>query len=226
MTVNRLLIGFVLAALIAGFLLASPLFLVEEIEISGFDERAVEVAEYPGDNIFNLENIDPLIEELKEDPYINSVSIDRELPDTVILNITYERPEAALYINDGYTLFNRYFEIIDFELEENKYGVPVLVNLPYRFESEEIVLPAEAKEIVENLENLDDGLFRSIDIVDFQDEMIEMKIEDGGDILLGFAEDIEEKFFVLNSLWREEEDVFFEMDYIDLTAPDRPVVRD
>jgi len=226
MTVNKLLIGVMLAALIAGFFLASPLFQVEKIEISGFDERALEVAEYPGDNIFNLENIDDLIEELKEDPYINSVDIDRDLPDTVILNITYERPEAALFINNGYTVFNRYFEIIDFELEENKYEVPVLVNLPYRFESEEIVIPHQAVKIVEHFEHLEDGLLRSIDIVDFQGEMIEMEIEDGGEILLGFAEDIEQKFFVLNSLWREQEDVFFEMDYIDLTAPDRPVLRD
>ncbi len=223
---NKILVFVIIAAFFAGFLLSTPLFQVKNVILEGYQQDNKRNIAIMGDNIFLLESLEETAEKLKEDPYIEEISASRHLPDTVVMEISYNRPEAALKIGGEYTVINRYSYIIAENLDENIKDVPVLKGTSYRFRGRELILPEDAEKIVKTLPLLEMDLKYSIDTISFSGTDIEMQTAHDCLIYLGSSDEINYKFSLLNSLWQRDDILFSRLKYIDLSAPDRPVIRE
>ena len=216
----------VIIGVLLGVFLSSPLFQIEEIVIEGYDREDLNLDQMLGENIFSLENISQIKNELLKEPYVEEVSLQRDFPDRIILIVEYDRPKAALLIDGDYTIFNKFNYILAEGLPENEFDVPVFKNISYRFQEREIILPAVADEILNNLNILDEELLRLIEQIEFQARNIQMNLKNDCYINLGSREEIVRKFIIIDSLWQQRGDDFGNLQYIDVSAPERPVIKE
>lgn len=207
-----------------GFLLSSPLFSISEVVIRGYDKEKLEIIDITGENIF-LAEVDPIVEQLEEDPYIKAIEVNKIFPDKVFFQISYNRPIAALINNEGYLVFNKYNEIIAEELDNNRYKVPIFCDVPYQFSRDELILPARPQKILDNLEVLPKSLREEISKIYF--EAIGVKFDMRGDyqVILGSTDQLNQKLIILSSAWQKGLLNQEKIEYVDLTAPERPVIK-
>lgn len=222
----RLITLILIVCFLLGFFLSSPIFQVEEVNIEGYDPDSINLDHMLGDNIITLEHSSFLNENLKENPYIDRVNIQRDFPDRVILTVEYNKPEAAVIIDENYTVFNQYNYIIAENLETNEFNVPVFKGLPYRFRGREIIFPQKGNNILRNLESLNSEILDLVNHIEFQERLIRIELENDCFIKLGTQEEITRKFIILNSLWQQIGNNFDHLKYIDLSTPERPVIKE
>ena len=92
-----------LIAIISGgvaFALTSPMFNITNIQVSGNNivstDTVISLSQLKKDeNIFRF-NSSQIINNIKENPYIESVSINRKIPSTVAINITERIPTYSV----------------------------------------------------------------------------------------------------------------------------------
>lgn len=225
--VNRMIKYLILAVILAlgiGIIFGSSFFEINEVIIRGYDESEVKVADIRGENIFTVD-FELVKDTLKTDPYIESVEVSRSFPDQVIFQVNYNRPIAAI-INDGYYIvYNKYNRIIAENIEHNRYDLPVFKDTPYYFSGNNIIIPSTQVSLLNKLEILPDDLRENIKEIHFDPVGIYMIMEQGYDIRVGTAENLEDKFIVLISAWYEGMLNDDGIEYVDITAPERPVIK-
>ncbi|MFW6381906.1 MAG: cell division protein FtsQ/DivIB [Bacillota bacterium] len=215
----------IVLALCVGIFLGSPFFEVSEVTIKGYDQDNFSLDKnILGENIF-IVNLDKIKEALRNDPYIESVDSSRNFPDKIILQVNYNRPVAAIKNNDDYIIFNKFNKIIAENIDENRYDLPVFKDTPYYFSKNKIVLPSRQNKVLEQLEILPDELRKEIKEMDFDPIGITLIMEEGYNIRIGSADKLEDKFIVLVSAWNENMFDDEEIEYVDITAPERPVIK-
>ncbi|MGM0419576.1 MAG: cell division protein FtsQ/DivIB [Bacillota bacterium] len=207
-----------------GFLLSSPLFSISEVVIKGYDKEDLEIVNLTGENIFLVE-VEPILEKLEEDPYVKSIEVKKFFPDKISFQISYNRPVAALINNEGYLVFNKYNEIIAEGLDDNRYKVPVFCDVPYQFSEEELTLSSRSQKILDNLEILPDSLREEISGISFESIGVNFDMRGDYKVRLGSTDQLEQKFIILSSAWEEGLLNQKEIEYFDLTAPERPVIK-
>ena len=220
----KYLVIVVILTLGISIIFGSSFFEINEVIIRGYDEEDVEIADIRGENIF-IADLELIKEILKEDPYIESVDVSRSFPDQVKFQVNYNRPIAAV-INDGsYIVYNKYNRIIAENIENNRYDLPVLKDTPFYFSGEDIIIPAIQNNLLNKLELLPLELREDIKEIHFDPVGISMITKQGYDIRVGTPEELEDKFIILISAWYEGILDDEEIEYVDITAPERPVIK-
>ena len=120
------IIVLVLGAII--FTLTSPLFNIKEIEVENNNilstERIISLSRLKKDeNIFRFLQSD-IEKYIKEDPYIEKVTIERKLPNTVKIHVEERSRDFCIKILNGYAYINNQGYILEI-VEENQ-GLPVI----------------------------------------------------------------------------------------------------
>ena len=143
----------VLLIIITIFALMAPIFNITSIEVQGNNkinkEEIISLSNLKkGDNIFRFNN--SIISNIKENTYIETVEIKRNLPGTVIISVKERTVKYQINIINGYTYIDKNGYIL--EHSSTKSDVPVIAGL----KSTENVLLNEKRLQDEDLETLND----------------------------------------------------------------------
>lgn len=221
----KYLIIVIVFALGIGIFFSSPFFEISEVIIKGYDQADIEIEEnILGENIFIVE-LETIKENLKSDPYIESVDSSKSFPDKVIFQINYNRPIAAVINNNNYIIFNKFNNIIAENIQENRYELPVFKDTHYYFKKDKITLPNRQNRVLSKLDILPAELRKKIKEINFDPIGISLSMKEGYNIRIGSPENLEDKFIILLSAWNERMLDDAEIEYVDVTAPERPVIK-
>lgn len=116
--------------IIAGaiFAFASPLFNITQIEVINTNllskDKVISLSGIKKDqNIFRFLKSD-VIKKIKEDPYVQDVKINRQLPNKVQINIEERQRNFSLEFLNGYAYINNQGYIL--EISQDKLNLPVI----------------------------------------------------------------------------------------------------
>lgn len=192
MSRRRKLKKHILTILLAGVVMCVGLVLVfslffkaNTITISGdkvysdkmvVDKSGIEM----GDNLFRI-NEEKLSQKLsKELPYIKSVTIERKLPDTIIINVEATKEIAAITTKNGFILLDETGKVLDKNASILKENVAVIKNVKIKecVEGETVVLTDEKKtttllKVFDAIKNAEMQLLTEIDLKNVNDIKIE-----------------------------------------------------
>ena len=151
-----------------------------------------------GENLFKI-NETKLSEKLSKDlPYIKSVTIERKLPDTIIINVTAAKEVAAITTKKGFVLLDEAGKVLDKNASILKENVAVINNVKLKeyIEGEKVVLTDEKKtetllKLFEAIKNADMLLLTEIDLKNIND--IKIKYDDRITFEVGSLTNIETK---------------------------------
>ena len=120
------IVSLVTIALIFAF--TSPMFNIKNIEIENNNilskERIISVSHLTkGQNIFRFLKAD-IETYLKEEPYIESATITRQLPDTVKINVKERNRDFSVKFMNSYAYINNQGYIL--EISEDSKGLPII----------------------------------------------------------------------------------------------------
>ena len=101
----------ILAALVFGGLLMTPLFSVKHVEVEGnsyySDEEVSNIANISkGGNLFRSVSFSQIRERLLADPYFTDVSVHHRLPSTILLRVTERKQLAACVYGGEYVVID------------------------------------------------------------------------------------------------------------------------
>lgn len=200
------LISIVLALIVmcVGLVLVFSLFFkINTITISGdkvYSDKTVTKKSgiVIGENLFKV-NEEKLSEKLSKDlPYIKSVTVERKLPDTVIINVEAAKEIAAVTTKKGFVLLDETGKVLDKDASILKENVAVINNIKLKeyIEGEKVVLTDEKKteallKLFEAIKNADMPLLTEIDLKNIND--IKIKYDDRITFAVGSLTNIETK---------------------------------
>jgi cell division protein FtsQ len=72
-----------------------------------------------GDNLFFINKFDATSKVFKQLPYVEKVTIKKDLPNTIILNVTDAAPAAYIQSGDGYWLMDKSLKLLENTSAEN-----------------------------------------------------------------------------------------------------------
>ncbi|MFN2364249.1 MAG: cell division protein FtsQ/DivIB [Halarsenatibacteraceae bacterium] len=221
----KYLIITIVFALVIGIFFGSAFFEISEVIIRGYDQNDIDIEEnILGENIFIVE-LETIKERLKNDPYIESVDSSKSFPDKIIFQVNYNRPVAAVINNDNFIIFNKFNKIIAENIAENRYDLPVFKNTPYYFKKDRITFPDRQNRVLNKLDILPVELRKKIKAIHFDPVGISLSMKEGYNIRIGSPENLEDKFIILLSAWNERMLDDADIEYVDITAPERPVIK-
>ena len=201
---NMLSILLALIVMCVGVVLVFSLFFkINTITISGdkvysekmvTDKSGIEI----GENLFKI-NEEKLTEKLSKDlPYIKSVTVERKLPDTIIINVEAAKEVAAIATQKGFVLLDETGKVLDKNASILKENVAVINNVKLKeyVEGERVVLTDEKKtetllKLFEAIKNVDMQLLTEIDLKNIND--IKIKYDDRITFAVGSLTNIETK---------------------------------
>ncbi len=184
-------------------LVFSLFFKINTITISGdkvySDKMVVEKSGIEiGENLFKI-NEEKLTEVLSKSlPYIKNVTIERKLPDTIIINVEAAKEVGAITTKKGFVLLDETGKVLDKNASILKENVAVINNVKLKeyIEGEKIVLTEEKKtealiKLFEAIKNADMQLLTEIDLKNIND--IKIKYDDRITFAVGSLTNIETK---------------------------------
>ena len=122
------------------FLIVSPIFNIENIEIEGnsilSNEKIISLSEiHIDENIFRINKM-LVKEKIKSNAYVESVEISRKLPNTIQIQIKERKVKYMLEYADGYVYVNSQGYMID--ISKDKKEVPIIIG--YSTENTDIAI--------------------------------------------------------------------------------------
>lgn len=202
---------------IAVFLLLSPLFNILDIKVENNNKiRQGEIIELSGinlgDNLF-LINSTATSNRIKKNPYIESVKLERNLPDTIIIKVKERKPTYAINLGEsGYAYINNQGYIL--EINPENINLPLITS----YTTEEIVPgnrlnneDLEKLEVVLKVMEIANGnqmgdLITSIDIKDKKNIILRLEGEKKT-IYIGDGSDINTKMLYIKATLEDEKGV-------------------
>lgn len=151
-----------------------------------------------GENLFKVSE-EKLSEKLSKDlPYIKSVTIERKLPDTIIINVEGAKEVGAVTTQKGFVLLDETGKVLDKNASILKENVAVITNVKLKeyIEGERVVLTDEKKtealiKLFEAIKNTEMQLLTEIDLKSLND--IKIKYDDRITFAVGSLTNIETK---------------------------------
>ena len=201
---NMLSVLLAVVVMCVGLVLVFSLFFkINTITISGVkvysdkmvaDKSGIEM----GENLFKV-NGEKLTEKLSKDlPYIKSVTVERKLPDTIIINVEAAKEVAAITTKKGFVLLDETGKVLDKNASILKENVSVINNVKLKeyIEGEKVILTDEKKtetliKLFEAIKNADMQLLTEIDLKNVND--IKIKYDDRITFAVGSLTNIETK---------------------------------
>lgn len=201
---NMLSILLAVVVMCVGLVLVFSLFFkINTVTISGdkvysdkmvAEKSGIEI----GGNLFKVSEA-KLSQKLSKDlPYIKSVTIERKLPDTIIINVEAAKEVAAITTKKGFVLLDETGKVLDKNASILKENVAVINNVKLKeyIEGEKVVLTDEKKtealiKLFEAIKNADMQLLTEIDLKNVND--IKIKYDDRITFAVGSLTNIETK---------------------------------
>ncbi|PUU87883.1 cell division protein FtsQ/DivIB [Halanaerobium sp.] len=180
------------------------------------------INKFYGKNLLFL-NKDELKNSLLKHDLISSVQVEKSFPSTIHVVIEERKAVAWLKNNDQKLIFSADGIILgEVDLNE-ELAVPQFENFPYYFNNNKLELPHFTDDIIKVLNNLDFNFLAKIKKVNYQDDIYKLYLKQGGGVNLGSNNELEEKFAILNSILKNNQDN--EIDYINLQVTKHPVIK-
>ena len=201
---NMLSVLLAVVVMCVGLVLVFSLFFkINTITISGdkvysdkmvADKSGIEM----GENLFKVSE-EKLTEKLSKDlPYIKSVTVERKLPDTIIISVEAAKEVAAITTKKGFVLLDETGKVLDKNASILKENVAVINNVKLKeyIEGEKVILTDEKKtetliKLFEAIKNADMQLLTEIDLKNVND--IKIKYDDRITFAVGSLTNIETK---------------------------------
>lgn len=207
--------------------LFSPFFHIREFvfhsrsEINKNELRA-NINKFYGSNLLFLAEAD-LKNSLLRHNLISSVQIEKSFPSTVHVVIEERRAVAWLKNNNKKLIFSADGIVLGEKELKSQLNLPQLADFDYYFQGEKIVLPIITDELLKVLNNLEDGYLAKIKKIIFKNNIYKLYLKSGGGVNLGRNENLEEKFAILSSILKNNQDA--KIDYINLQVVKHPVIK-
>jgi len=222
---------FVILVVIAAYIiLRSPYFDISQVIVSGNQYLADEVILiatpiYVGENIFKI-NLAEAAEQLKRVPMVKDVHIARDLPATVLINVTERRPLGILPTGNGFVEVDEEGLCLQ-RSASGVPGIPIITGIhvetvsPGDYIHNELL--AEVLKVIGKLP------------IELTEELSEVNIDPDRQIkaytlshipcYLGGTADMEEKGVVLLQLLLEINEQGKNVEYINISSVDKPAVK-
>jgi cell division protein FtsQ len=207
--------------------LFSPFFHIRDFifhsrnEINKNELRA-NINQFYGDNLLFL-NEDDLKKSLLKHNLISSVQIEKAFPSTIHVVIEERRAVAWLKNNNKKLIFSSDGIILGEKKLENDLQLPQFDGFPYCFNREKITFPVLTSEMLKVLHNLEDEFLAEIKKIIYQNNVYKLYLKTGAGVNLGRNENLEQKFAILNSILKNNQDD--QIDYINLQVIKHPVIK-
>lgn len=173
--------------------LNSSIFHIKDIEIQGnkkIDEEDIKSAlEIREDKNIFMYNTNKMEEKIKENTYIEDVSIKKVLPSGIIVNIEEKKIVGLLRDEDKYSYIDKEGNIIDNLSEIDEKENNIIIDIDYNID-ENNTLKFKNEEVKKGLLYLlecinDNNLQKKINNINYQnDDIINMYTKDGVEIIL------------------------------------------
>lgn len=166
------------------YIILSPLFNITEINVSGnsklTSQDIINLSQIEtGINTFKI-SFKKVTELLKQEPYIESVNIERKLPNTININVKERVPTYMLEFANGFVYMNNQGYML--EISETALEVPIIVG----FETPVENISPGSRLIIEDLEKLETVLkiVESAKSNDVYNLITSIDISDGNNFIL------------------------------------------
>lgn len=224
-----------LSMLVLGFGLAqSSLFNIRAIEVNGLShltrEEVLEASELqPGEHIYAA-NLDKAENMIAANFWVQSVTVERKLPSTVVINVEERVPAAAvttplgLFVVDSsgvLLLRQKLLDGLSVLAVSGIDDIPDDVRLGEQLESSAL---ADALTVIRQMDEQAGAVIAEIDMSNTQ--KIIARTTYGVDIYLGDKRDFAAKFTLAQQIMAQEADKGRQesLDYVDVSLPDQPVL--
>jgi cell division protein FtsQ len=186
------------------------------------NELRSSINKFYGKNLLFL-NEDELKNSLLKHDLISSVQVEKSFPSTIHVVIEERKAVAWLKNNDQKLIFSADGIILgEVDLNE-ELAVPQFENSPYYFSNNKLEFPHYTDDIIKVLNDLGFDFLAKIKKVNYQDDIYKLYLKRGGGVNLGRNNELEEKFAILNSILKNNQDN--EIDYINLQVSKHPVIK-
>lgn len=180
------------------------------------------INQFYGNNLLFLDE-NELRTKLLEHNLISEIKIEKAFPSTVHI-IIETRKEVAWIENNGQKfIFSADGIIIDQKENDANLNLPKLEGFAYYFEDDKIKLPLVSQEILNVLNKLEAEFLAKMKKITYQNNVFKLYLSNGSGVNLGQGTKLEEKFAILNSILRKQEEN--EIDYINLQVIKHPVIK-
>lgn len=224
----------VFAGLITAFILYVPVFKVSAAQVTGLfylekDALDSQLEDIQGRNIVFL-NKREIKETFLANSYVKEVEVVRKFPNKILVNIRERAPVALLVTSDGFIQISDDSVFLDIRQSPGGYNLPLITGIElYAIPGvgKKIISPAleEALQIISGSNRFMMGKIAEINI---DNERIIAYTRNGITVLIGGAEDIDNKLKILESIMEDIVDVSIsvsEIEHIDLRFKDTYVIK-
>ncbi len=212
-----ILIGIIIAGIIYAML--SPIFNITDINVIGnskiSSETIISLSDLNiGQNIFDFRTSN-IIENIKENAYIDTVEINRKFPDEIEIVITEREATYMITLGNAYVYINNQGYIL--EITSVKGDFPLIVGYETseeqiqtgnRLDAEDLEKLNDVLKIVETASSMDSevtNLITQIDISDKSNYILTLE-EEGKEVYLGDITNLSTKILWINELLEIEKD--------------------
>ena len=222
-----------IAIIIGGIIFAmlSPIFNITNIEVVGNAKISSDtIISLSGlninQNIFNFRTSD-VVENIKQNAYIDKVEIDRNLPDELKITVTEREPTYMFTFGNAYVYINNQGYLLEITSEKGNFPMITGYQTPEeqiiegnRLCTEDLQRLEDILKIMEAARSVDGGvdkLITQIDISDKSNYILTLEKEKK-QVYLGDASNLGTKMLWINKLLEEEKDnegiIFINVDLI------------
>jgi cell division protein FtsQ len=213
----------------------TPLFQVNGFDVEGnfslTDEKVIALSGIePGDNIFYV-GLGSARRSLRENPFVEDVTIRRKLPDRIVVQLTERRSVGYIVTTDGYVQVGEDGRLLAIQQSLSNYSLPVISGV------ELSELPAiggfiqneKLKQALEVLQHCDQSLLNNIAELNVgQDYYILAYTNQKVEVRLGGLDNIEQRLQDLNQILTTVVGTQIAVDqilYIDMRYEGQPVIK-
>lgn len=200
------------------YYLTTPVFNISNVEIYGNDKNTVETyisltkINIESTNIFAITN-NNIRKNLKENPYVEEVSIKRKLPNTLQIYITERKVSYQIEYSNNYIYLDNQGYIL--EISEEKKDIPIIkglstikesIQIGQRLIDEDLIKLNTVAKIVNYCKyNIIENKITSINVTDDTNYIVYFG-EDKKTLYLGDASNLSERLSLLKTILKNEED--------------------
>lgn len=220
-------------AIIVILLLCSSLFNIQEIEVTGntklSNEEIISLSKINKQtNLFRMNKL-KAVESIKENAYVEDVSIKRKLPNKVLINVEERVPKYMLQFADSYVYINNQGYML--EISNEKIEAPILIGITTdlsnikagnRLNIEDLKKMNMVISIFETANSNEIGnLITKIDISDSKNYTLILETE-GKKVYLGDCSELNTRILYLKDIIEKEKGVSGEV-YLDIDLNEQKV---
>ena len=209
--------------------LFSPFFNIRDFVIHSRskineDSLITNLNQFYGRNMLFIDEKE-LKNELLKHNLISSIELEKAFPSTIHIIIEERRAVAWIKNNDKKLIFSADGIILNEEKLDKNISLPKIEGYAYLFENGKIRFPGSLDKLLSVLSNLETSFLAKIEKISYQDNVYKLYLSAGGGVNLGRANNLEEKFALLNSILIKNQSEKLEIDYINLQVTKHPVIK-